>query len=336
MIKAGRKKTTEGWLAGVRGEPVSWRGTGNIALPRPTRPSAAEHRFGGAHTDDKLARLRAYLQQFATALKNQGFFLVYIDAFAGSGDRTDVIPVLPLLGGKDTEPQSVNVPGSARLAIEVTPSFDRFVLIENDPGRHATLDQLRAEFPARAIECHHGDANDIVKNLCSATPWRGSVKGVRGVIFLDPYGMEVEWATVEAIADTKALDLWYFFPLMELYRQAANVAVAIDANKRARLKRVLGTDDWERAWYGTPHGPTDLLDDPQTAVRTADINAIERYVKGRLASVFKGAVLDPLRIYNKQHAPIASLFFAVSNPSKRAVQVATEIASYILRQPGRQ
>jgi hypothetical protein len=58
-----------------------------------------------------------------------------------------VIPVLPLLGGNDTEPQSVNVPGSARLAIEVTPSFDRFVLIENDPGRHATLDQLRAEFP---------------------------------------------------------------------------------------------------------------------------------------------------------------------------------------------
>jgi three-Cys-motif partner protein len=227
-----------------------------------------------------------------------------------------VIPVLPLLGGNDTEPQSVNVPGSARLAIEVTPSFDRFVLIENDPGRHATLDQLRAEFPARAIECHHGDANDIVKNLWSATPWRGSVKGVRGVIFLDPYGMEVEWATVEAIADTKALDLWYFFPLMGLYRQAANVAVAIDANKRARLKRVLGTDDWERAWYGTPHGPTDLLDDPQTAVRTADINAIERYVKARLASVFKGAVLDPLRIYNKQHAPIASLFFAFRIPAK--------------------
>jgi three-Cys-motif partner protein len=74
--------------------------------------------------------------------------------------------------------------------------------------------------------------------------WCGSVKGVRGVIFLDPYGMEVEWATVEAIADTQALDLWYFFPLMGLYRQAANDAVAIGANKRARLKRVLGTDDW--------------------------------------------------------------------------------------------
>jgi hypothetical protein len=99
---------------------------------------------------------------------------------------------------------------------------------------------------------------------------------------------------------------------------------------------VLGTDDWERAWYGTPHGKKDLFDDPLTAVRTADVNAIERYVKSRLASVFKGAVLDPLRIYNKQGAPIASLFFAVSNPSQRAVQVATDIARHILRQPAQQ
>jgi three-Cys-motif partner protein len=158
---------------------------------------------------------------------------------------------------------------------------------------------------------------------------------MRGVILLDPYGMEVDWATVEEIARTESLDLWYWFSLMGLYRQAANDAVDIDPKKRARLNRVLGTDDWERAWYDTPHGPTDLLDDPQTAIRTADVNAIERYVKGRLDSIFKGAVLDPLRINTKQNAPLASLFFAVSNPSPRAVQVATDIARHILRQPAR-
>lgn len=301
------------------------------------RPIAAKHRFGGAHTDDKLVRLRAYLQAFTSALKHQGFVLIYIDAFAGSGDRTDVIPVLPLLDGDNAELQIVNVPGSARLAIEVIPAFDRLLLIETDSGRHAALDQLRAEFPEREIECHRGEANHVVKSLCRMAPWRGSIasRGMRGVIFLDPYGMEVEWATVEAIAATQALDLWYFFPLMGLYRQAANDAVAIDAKKRARLNRVLGTDEWEGAWYGTPHGPADLFDDPQTAIRMADVNAIERYVKSRLASIFKGAVLDPLRIYNKQGAPIASLFFAVSNLSPRAVQVATDIARHILRQPAR-
>ena len=308
----------------------------NVArLPmRKARSTAAHHRFGGSHTDDKLARLRAYLQQFAVALKPQGFFLIYIDAFAGSGARTDVLPALPLLKGDDKEPQIVSVPGSARRAIEVTPPFDRFVLIENNPGRYAALDQLRAEFPQRVIECHHGDANDVVQNLCRATSWHGP-KPMRGVIFLDPFGMEVDWTTVEEIAATKALDLWYYFPLMGLFRQAANEFPSIDSNKRERLRCILGNDEWERVWYGTPHGPTDLFDDPQTAVRTADVDTIERYVRRRLSSVFEGAVLDPLRVYNKQGSPTASLFFAVSNPSKSAVRLATSIAGHILRQPVR-
>ncbi len=33
------------------------------------------------------------------------------------------------------------------------------------------------------------------------------------MVFLDPYGMQVEWSTIEALAATKAIDLWYLFPL---------------------------------------------------------------------------------------------------------------------------
>ncbi len=155
---------------------------------------------------------------------------------------------------------------------------------------------------------------------------------MRGVVFLDPFGMQIDWQTVETIAATEALDCWYFFPLMGLYRQAANAAPDIDEAKRAGLNRVLGTDDWESAWYGKPHGPTDLFGDPADAVRTADINAIERYVKRRL-SIFKGGVLDPLRIYNDRGAPIASLFFAVANPNPGAARLAMRIAKHILARP---
>jgi three-Cys-motif partner protein len=295
---------------------------------------AAEHRYGGRHSDEKVARLREYLQQFATALKNQGFTLVYIDAFAGSGGRTEVRPALPLLGSDDASPQDVTVPGSARVAMEVVPPFDYLLLVESDPDRYAALEQLRTEFPKQKIDCHRGDANEAVQRFCRNAPWRGSKdapKGMRGVVFLDPYGMEVDWATVEAIAATQSLDLWYFFPLMGLYRQAANKAFAIDATKRAQLIRVLGTEDWEDAWYSTPHGPTDLFGDAADTIRTADVDAIERYVKRRLESIFKGAVLDPLRIYHERRFPLASLFFAVSNPSMRAVKVASGIARHILR-----
>ena len=149
-------------------------------------------------------------------------------------------------------------------------------------------------------------------------------------MFLDPYGMEVNWDTVEAIAATRAIDLWYFFPLMGLYRQAPREIVAIDAIKRTRLNNILGTTDWENAWYGLDRGEVDLFDDAASAIRTADVNSIEKYVKQRLKTIFKGDVLDPLRIRNERGAPLASLFFAVANPNTRAVKVATDIARYIL------
>jgi three-Cys-motif partner protein len=324
-------------LAGICRKPISWPRTGTAALAK-VRSIAPKHAFGGSHTDDKVGRLRAYLQPFTSALKHQGFELVYIDAFAGSGNRTDVIPVLPLLDGDNAEPQRLDVPGSARVAMEITPPFDRLYLVERDPERYAALETLAAEFPQHKITCYRDDANGVVQNLCRSLPWRKSndaPHGMRGVIFLDPYGMEVHWATVQAIAATESLDLWYFFPLMGLYRQAANAAPSIDNHKREQLNKVLGTNDWERDWYGTPHGDRDLFDDAQTPIRMVDLDTIERYVKKRLQSEFKGAVLDPYRIHNAQGLPLASLFFAVSNPNAKAVGLATKIARHILRRPAK-
>lgn len=120
---------------------------------------------------------------------------------------------------------------------------------------------------------------------------------------------------------------------MGLYRQAARDPVRIDAKKRAMLNSVLGTTEWEDAWYKPLEKPDTLfglLDDEATRVRTADVNAIENYVRQRLQSVFKGAVLPPSRIYNGRGAPLASLFFAMANPSPKAVAVGTRIANHIL------
>lgn len=291
------------------------------------------HEFGGRHTDDKLNRLARYMAAYTTALRNQGFTLVYIDAFAGSGDRAETHPALPLFDGQASA-EVVNVPGSARLALQTDPPFEILVLIEKDRGRFASLQKLSAEYPQRKVYLHQGDANNAVKQICSKIPWRKlgkGTKGVRGVLFLDPYGMEVDWSTIAAVAATEAIDVWCFFPLSGLYRQAAREVLKITDDKRRRLNSVLGTTDWEDHWYGTPHGPTDLFGDEASAIRTADVDAIEAYVQGRLSSVFKGAVLSPRRIYNSRGAPIASLFFAISNPHPKAVAVAKRIAGNILK-----
>jgi len=78
-----------------------------------------QQRFGGDWTLIKLGILGEYLRAFTTALKNQPFRLVYIDAFAGTG-RCKV----------NTSSGEREVDGSARIALRVNPPFDQFVFIE--------------------------------------------------------------------------------------------------------------------------------------------------------------------------------------------------------------
>jgi len=295
-----------------------------------TKGQPGEHRFGGIHTDDKIARVHDYLPAFNTALKKRGFRRVYIEGCAGSGERTETRPAMPLLDGEDAEPKVVSKPGSARLAMKATPQFDQYYFIEKNEEHCAALQRIAADFPDRSIECHCADANLVIQRICRETSWHGRVAN-RGVAFLDPYGMQIGWLTIEAIARTRAIDCWYFFPLMGLYRQAANLAPGVDEHKRARLNWVLGTAEWESAWYSTPHGPTDLFGDPAETIRIADVTAIERFVRSRLETIFMGGVLEPRRYYGFRGHPLGSLFFAVSNP--HAAPLAKRIAQSVLRRP---
>jgi len=61
----------------------------------------------------------------------------------------------------------------------------------------------KSEFPNRAIEILNEDANAAVQRTCRDTDWRSN----RAVLFLDPYGMQVSWETLVAVAATKAIDV---------------------------------------------------------------------------------------------------------------------------------
>lgn len=292
--------------------------------------AATKHRFGSAETERKLDCLRAYLAAYSTALSKQNFSRIYVDAFAGTGDRTETRPSLPyFFTGVPEQLEEITTPGSARIAIETNPAFHSVVLIENDPKKVAALKVIAAEYPDRRVQVRAGDANAIVKRICQRFDWHR--ERIRGVVFLDPYGMEVDWTTVEAIARTKALDCWYFFPLSGLYRNAPHDPLKLDANKIDALNRVFGTDRWMTEWYEERAQARDLLGDVIVEHRrVADVDRIEGWVHDRLRTVFKGAVLKPLRLKHPGGAPMASLFFAVSNDRPSAVRVASDIASHIL------
>lgn len=276
-----------------------------------------QHSFGGAWTRIKLEALEKYLSAFNTALSKQSFTRIYIDAFAGTG-RCDI---------KVNDDKKI-IDGSARRAL--TTSFHKFFFIEVRPKKLAALNSLSAEYPKKIIEVIQSDANAALRILCGQYEWRME----RAVLFLDPFGMHVEWATLEAIAKTGAIDVWYLFPYAGLYRQAAKNADALDADKEASLTRVLGTDGWRQIFYGK-NRQTDMFGGSNSDVRETNHSQMLKFVSERLKGLF-AAVVEPKVLYqggdskNPSGAPLFALYFAASNPNPKAYGLATKIAKEIL------
>lgn len=281
-----------------------------------------EHRFGGAWTEIKLKVLRDYLHFYTQALKKQPFKLLYIDAFAGTGDRTVGSDQSGLFASER------RLKGSARIALELARPFDRYVFIERNSRRFQVLETLRRQYPQHQIECLRGEANGELQDLCARIDWRQ----YRAMLFLDPYGLSVEWATLQRIARTQAIDLWYLFSLSGLYRQTARDFERVDPAGAARLDIVLGTPDWREAFYA-PTTPTtlDLFGDPVSPIigRHADVDAIEAFVGDRLRAAGFAKVAEPLRLLLRGGASLYSLFFCVSNP--KAIALSMRAADHLLK-----
>ena len=287
-----------------------------------------DHEFGGISTDLKLSVVGEYLQQFTTALRPQFDRLWYIDAFAGTGERTVVVPGRePDMLGPGVDERVERRRGSAKIAIEVEPPFDRLIFMDKRQKHIGALNALRANHPDRSIDVMPGDANaEILRLLDQQLSWAST----RAVMFLDPYGMSVDWQTLETIRKTEAIDVWYLVSLSGLFRQATRDAEDLDPSKRAALTRMIGTSDWEVDWYELSHRTNLFGDTDERLARTAEVGDMERYFGERLAKLFP-RVLSPLRLNDDRGIPQFALFFAISNPKPTAIGLASRIAGHILK-----
>lgn len=293
------------------------------------------HRFGGNWTDRKLEILDGYLTAYTTALKDKPtahrpFRKAYIDAFAGTGYRDakrmtelEGQGSLPLPELAEDEPQAL-LDGSARMALQSEPPFDKYIFIEKSVERCAQLELLRDEFAdkADAIDVVQGEANERIQALCTKD-WSSH----RAVLFLDPYGMQVEWKTIEAIAATEAIDLWLLFPLGIGVNRLLTRSGEIPAGWRRRLDLLLGTNDWFDEFYKVERTPTLFGDDEEHLVK-ASTATIGKYFNDRLASVFAGVAEEPAVLRNSSNIPLYLLCFAVGN--ERGKNVALRIANHLL------
>jgi len=291
------------------------------------------HRFGGAWTDDKLARVAKYLEAYTTIFRANErarfFTTLYIDAFAGTGTRDPARDdrALALIADVEGDPEArAFKAGSAQIALRVSPDFDRYVFIESDGKKATELAAVVEQDPAKRdrVQIIRGDANDSLLRLVHQTDWQTR----RAVAFLDPYGMAVEWSTIEALAGTKAIDLWLLFPLGQAVNRLLVRREIPSGGFADALTRCFGTDEWRSAFY-QPSAQGDLFGAAPGVEKTANFESIAAFFRRRLESVFAAVAPTSLPLFNSRNNPLFLLCFAAAN--ERGAPTAIKIANDILK-----
>ena len=304
---------------------------------------------GGGWTQDKLGRLRKYLEAYTTIFtsnENARFFqTTYVDAFAGTGyskpktkkaksDTSVAVSLFEMISEPEAEEY---LKGSARIALEVEPRFNSYLFIEQKAAHYEALEGLKEEFPDLAgdMTIVKQDANTYLTEWCE----RMDTKKNRAVVFLDPFGMEVKWTLLQAIAKTEAIDLWLLFPIGGINRHLTRSNLP-PQEWTDRLTQVLGTEEWLSRFYTVntqPENPNqlDLFNEGFQAVPEAtltkevDFEKLGAYFVERLETLFPsgGVAKNPLVLRNSTNAPLFLFCFASANPkgAKTAVKIANDI-----------
>ena len=226
--------------------------------------------------------------------------------------------------------------GSAKRALASDKKFDHYYFIEADSQKAGELqDMINVEFPQmrRRVTIFCGDANDKLADIISSVDWRFN----RGLLFLDPYATQVNWTTLENVAQTKSIDVWYLFPFSALERMLPKNG-KYDKWEDC-IDRLLGDSGWREEFYKKdPH--MSLFDfisdesgqsDGERMVKDANPEHIKEYILSRLERIFP-SVSKLARIFrNSRNSPMFLFCFAIASESPKAQGLALRIANHILK-----
>jgi three-Cys-motif partner protein len=174
-------------------------------------------KYGPAYT-------RAFAGQRAKALEKY-----YIDAFSGAGVHI-------------SKRTGQHIEGSPARALKVSPPFDHFYFIDLNPEKTAYLETLcrgRTD-----VEIITDDATlYLTRKLLPTIQFE---KYNRALCLLDPYGLHLDWEVMLQAGQSRAVDMFLNFPVMDMNRNAiwTNRTQAPKGGIE-RMTRFWGDESWK-------------------------------------------------------------------------------------------
>jgi three-Cys-motif partner protein len=251
----------------------------------------------GYWSEIKLEIVEKYGQAYTGAFRNQPHLKkYYIDGFSGAGIHVSKATGKP-------------VDGSPTRALRVTPPFDGFYFIDMDADKTAYLQKLCEG--RREVHFHTGDTNSyLTRELLPKIQYKYFN---RALCLLDPYGLHLDWEVIAAAGESKAIDMFLNFPVMDMNRNAIwRHPELAPRDGVERMTRFWGDETWrEMAYAENPQkdffGRVDVVKQDNDAI----VTAFRHRLKAGAGFSFVPA---PVPMKNSRNAVVYYLFFASQKP----------------------
>ena len=288
--------------------------------------------WGGQWTEDKLDAFEKYVKAYLKIMNSNrdkySWKLLYFDGFAGSGSRMTSVDnnriEESLFAGfsqlrEETKKETYKGAAERVLNIEQR-GFDSYYFIDIDKESSNKLKQKLSRYEnSRCLNFITSDANGELLKLADKMHRE---KNICSLVLLDPFGMQLNWASIEKLKNTRT-DLWILIPTGVIINRLLDRNG--DLTHIERLKTFFGKDEgflieyfYRKRQEQTLFGEIDIIEKIEHPIK----RIAELYIQ-RLGEIFKNVTPEPLVLYNSKHTPI--FHFACASNNETAIRIASQI-----------
>ena len=288
--------------------------------------------WGGQWTEEKLDAFEKYVNAYLKIMNafrdKYNWKLIYFDGFAGSGSRNDdeAQPVselmLNLFKDEYIDEEELNTyKGAAERVLGIEQNgFDQYVFVDKNKKSSQQLEnRLKPIAKEKNLVFKTSDANEQITTLARAMHQN---KKLASLVLLDPFGMQVDWNSIEMLKDTRT-DLWILIPtgvIVNRLLDRKGELTHID-----KLTSFFGKDEkFLREHFYTMTQEQTLFGEIEIVRKVEKpIQKIAELYIQQLRDIFKHVTPEPLVLYNSRYTPIFHFACASNNPT--AIKIANEI-----------
>ncbi|MFH1004946.1 MAG: three-Cys-motif partner protein TcmP [Bacteroidota bacterium] len=284
--------------------------------------------MGGKWTEQKLDAFIAYVKAYLTIMKKNPYWkTIYFDGFAGMGRRIIEKEKNNFFIFLEDDFQSLIedirlYEGSVKrvLSLPELYRFNYYYFIDSKSENVAKLKELAKEYQNKIIpgkiEIRQEDCNKELLKLAAAL--KNKNEKLASLIFIDPFGMQVNWESIASLKKTRS-DIWILIPSGVIINRLLLKTGQI--KYKEKLEKFFGLPINEIRQFFYSEKKTDGLFGVINTTKKKN-NPIEKIVQLyvlQLKTVWKNVTEKPLILKNSKNVSIYHLLFASNNANAKKI-----------------